>query len=537
MAIARLSRVVLITPRSELGVFLAKLSETGLFHPSDRSGLVQDTELVLLSSKAHAVYSDANLLLRGSTPSGPRVVHSFRSSSMTDLVAQLAERSSELSRAAKDPSLVQKSKAALDSELISVRDAALAAFKDISRVRVRPGSRRFLVVEGFVPTDRLEKFTSVLGPHYLYSEPIPRRQPGVPYVPSLVVNPKVVSLFEDITLSLGVPKYNEVDPTPIVALVFPIFFGIMFSDLGRGLVLAACGYFFRRSPRGSYRYLGRLLLVLGASAMVVGALRGLFFGLRLPYQPLLPSPSFLVGAPSLDTVTFWLEVGIVIGAVHLAAGYVLAVVNRVMSEDYAEAFLSYAPTLLLYAATVPFVFAFVGSGENWGSVFSSAASTPFISTITGLQVPIYLVAEVTFPLMVASAAVLVFGRAAYRLYSTHLPRAGLRALAQGLADALVRPAELFVHTISYVRLGILLVVESIFGELLAGLVGLGLLGILVAIPGNVIVISMMAFIVYLQDLRLNIYEWFSKFYSGVGKPFAPLVSAGRTFSVSWSPIS
>jgi V/A-type H+/Na+-transporting ATPase subunit I len=534
MAIARLSGVVLLCPRSEIGIFVSRLCETGVFHPSDRSGLVQDTELVLLASRAHAIYSDANSLLKGR---GEEVLLSqkFRARSMNQLVNILAERKDDISRTLSRTDLDQAGRESARRDLASVRDGALTVFKDVSRLRVRPGTRRCLVFEGFVPTDKLASFSSHLGHFFLDAEPIPRRQEGVPYVPSLLVNPRVVNLFEGITLSLGVPKYNEVDPTPLVAFVFPLFFGIMFSDLGRGLVLFVAGLYFRNDKKEAFRYLGRLLLVLGSSAMLVGALRGLFFGLRLPYLALLPSPSFLVQEPNLQTVTFWLEVGLVIGTFHLAAGYVLAITNRILSKDYGEAFLSYAPTLALYGSTIPFILAVVGAGVSLTGVFTSTQPTPFFTTLLGLDVPVWVVADITFPVLTGSLFVLVFGRAILSLASIGMVRPALRALSQGVADSLVRPAELFVHTISYIRLGVLLVVESVFGELLAGIAGTGPVGVAIAIPGNLLVIAMMAFIVYLQDLRLNVYEWFSKFYSGVGRPFAPLVSVGGCFSVEWEP--
>ncbi len=166
---------------------------------------------------------------------------------------------------------------------------------------------------------------------------------------------------------------------------------------------------------------------------------------------------------------------------------------------------------------------------------SQAPSPPhFFSTLLGVEVPVSDIALLTFPPMVVSLLVLVFGRSILKLYTTHRAKPALVGLLHGVGDALVRPAELFVHTISYIRLGILLVVESIFGELLASLLTQGPVGVLLAIPGNIAVISIMAFIVYLQDLRLNVYEWFSKFYSGAGRPFTPIVSSGPRFSVSWS---
>ncbi|MDE1857545.1 MAG: hypothetical protein KGI26_00560 [Thaumarchaeota archaeon] len=532
MAVVPLTQVALICPRSELDVMLAKLCETGMFHPSDRQGLVQDTQLVLLSSKAHSVYSEAGMLVKkwGAGESVPATV--FGARSMGELVESLRQRASDL--AVELASTQEGARAALLAALVSVRDAALAIFRDLNRIRVRPGSRRFLILEGFAPTPRLAEFTSALRRYLLSTEPVPRNQPGVPYVPSLLVNPGAVRIFEGITLSLGVPKYNEVDPTPIVAFVFPLFFGIMFSDLGRGLVLLFGGLYLRNNKGESLRYLGRLLIVLGAAAAVFGALRGDFFGVVLPYPAPLALPSLISQGPTLQTATFWFEVGIIFGTFHLATGYILAITNRLLSKDYAEALLGYVPTFVLYAATIPFVFALVAAGVDLQDVFLSSQPTPFFSTLLGAQLPASYVAAVTFPVIVASLLVLLLGRAAYSLYSTHRKGPTIRSLQAGVVEAVVRPAELLIHTVSYVRLGILLVVGSVLGELMSGLLSQGVFGIIIAIPGNLAVIAIEAFIVYVQDLRLNVYEWFSKFYSGLGKAFVPLLSRGATFEVRWA---
>jgi V/A-type H+-transporting ATPase subunit I len=531
MAVVPLTRVSLVCPRSELGVMLARLCETGMFHPSDRQGLVQDTQLVILSSRAHAVYSEAGMLVKRWAAAEGAPAWTFSAHSVGELVDDLQRRTSELGRRLEGTP--EAGRAGILSELASVRDASLAVFRDLNRIRVFPGSRRFLVIEGYVPTPRLREFTSSLGRYLLSAEPVSRNQPGVPYVPSLLLNPEAVRIFEGVTLSLGVPKYNEVDPTPVVAFVFPLFFGIMFSDLGRGLVLLLGGLYLRNNKNESYRYLGRLLLVLGAAAAVVGALRGEFFGVPLPYPAPLAFPSLISQGPTLQTATFWFELGIVFGTFHLATGYVLAIANRLLSKDYAEALLGYVPTFVLYATTIPFVFALVATGVDLQDVFVSSQPTPFFSTLLGAQVPASAVADLTFPFMVASLLVLLFGRAAYALYSTRRAKPALSSLRTGAVEAIVRPAELLIHTVSYVRLGILLVVGSVLGELMAGLLGLGALGVALAIPGNLAVIAIEAFIVYIQDLRLNVYEWFSKFYSGLGRAFVPLVSRGATFEVNW----
>jgi V/A-type H+/Na+-transporting ATPase subunit I len=71
------------------------------------------------------------------------------------------------------------------------------------------------------------------------------------------------------------------------------------------------------------------------------------------------------------------------------------------------------------------------------------------------------------------------------------------------------------------------------GSLVAGVLSHGIVGVVVAALLNIAVITLEGVIVYIQDMRLQLYEWLSKFYAGTGTPFAPLVSRGDRFTVTW----
>lgn len=109
----------------------------------------------------------------------------------------------------------------------------------------------------------------------------------------------------------------------------------------------------------------------------------------------------------------------------------------------------------------------------------------------------------------------------------------MRGLGAGLLEAVVKPFEFFMNTVSYVRLGVLLVTTTLLGSLVAGVLSYGLLGIIAAVFLNLAVISLEGIIVYVQDMRLQLYEWFTPFYAGTGTRFIPLVSHGDHFKVSW----
>ena len=229
-----------------------------------------------------------------------------------------------------------------------------------------------------------------MGKYVVLVEPLNREESQSPTTPSLVVNPRAISVFEDLSLQQGVPKYNEIDPTPIVAFVFPLFFGIMFGDVGHGITLLALGWYF--FSRTKYTYWGKLLAVLGSSALVVGFVRGLFFGLEFasPIEHIIPLTQALSAGFTLQNLPLILELAIVIGTFHLGTAYSISLINEVRSGNYLEAFLNRMATLVLYSSIIPFGLAVAGTGLQLGVLYTSNASTTILlraarSSDTGLD--------------------------------------------------------------------------------------------------------------------------------------------------------
>ena len=409
--------MVLLCPKSELQNLLSKLNEFGRFHPLEKDGMIQGIELLMLSSKAQGIYSDALHLLPAnfsveSVPSGSEKV-AFNSKSPEELIetlsTELKDLQSQVSVIAPD------SRSELYYKVNAIREAALETFNSLRRVRYSFETKRSLLIEGFVSFNDLERFRIDLRKFLLSFEPVGKREASEPYVPTLFSNRFGISLFENITLVKGFPRYNEIDPTPITAIVFPLFFGIMFSDLGQGIVLFFFGYLLRRMFRGNYNYWGKLLMVLGSASAVIGLFRGLFFGFvfESPLQLLGTSffPTVLAGGFSIASVFVWLEVSIVVGTFHLVTGYWMSFLNRVHSRDYAEAFLSGLPTILLYSSAVPLTLALAGTGLRTGDLLTDTTPTPFFHELLGVNLPVSLVAGVTLPTFAASIALVIVGRA------------------------------------------------------------------------------------------------------------------------------
>lgn len=332
-------------PRNGLQTLLVRLCEFGQFHPIERDRLVQDIDVLILSSRAQGVYSEASHILPpdySDSASSRRDPVVFESLNLLHFIESLSTKLVSL-RSEIESSDDHATKSDLYHEVEAVQEAALTMFNNLRKVRFSLETRRFFVLEGFVPTKEVERFRASVRDFLLSSEPVGKKEADQPYVPTLFSNRRGVSLFENVTLMKGFPKYNEIDPTPVTAVVFPLFFGIMFSDLGHGIVLFLFGFVLMRMFRGNYNYWGKTLMVLGSASMAMGFVRGLFFGVEFPSPLHLLGSSFpvvLTGGFSIQAVPVWLEISIVVGTFHLATGYWISFLNRVRSRDYAEAFLS-----------------------------------------------------------------------------------------------------------------------------------------------------------------------------------------------------
>ncbi len=540
MAVAqvRLARVTLAASADRLPTLLAGLIGFERFHPARGPTMGQDIRILLLASRAQELYGRAADLLanegfRGLAPV-PTPPVEFRStdvgSSLEDFAEQLETVRRNLPLAA-DPS----ERRSLLGIVRGIRAASLALFRALQRLLSRPGPGGTIVLEGFIRESDRPDLERRLGTFVTRVETVPVRGPDDPYIPTLLVNPRAVALFERFALERGVPKYNEIDPTPIVALVFPLFFGLMFGDLGHGIALLALGLYLLR--RTKWTYWGELILVFGAAAAVVGLVRGVFFGVTFP-SPLSGVLAFL---PALDArftlayIPLLLEAAIVIGTFHLGSAYAIALLNQLRSLRYADALVVGLPTLLLYASLVPLGFAFLGAGFRPQALFTSAANTPFLGPFFGLTVPVAMTALVATPVVLAALAVLVAGPPVRALFARRRGRAIGRAVLDGLLAGVARPAEFFMNTVSYVRLAALLIANTLLGSLVAGALAYGPAGLALAAVLNVLVMAMEGLIVYLQDWRLHMFEWFTRFYSGTGTAFDPLQATGAAFRLHWGP--
>jgi len=319
------------------------------------------------------------------------------------------------------------------------------------------------------------------------------------------------------------PGHGEIDPTPFVALFFSIFYGIMFADFGQGLVLMIFGLFMRMRTKGRLRDWGTLLAVLGLSSSIAGFLLGECFGFKLSNWG-IASPELVhlveehagVKELNLAAVQKLLQFTIMLGIMHLTLGYSLSAYRHIRNREYLEALTSKIPTILMYIFGVLFALAFFGAG-GISQMLTSQNPAPFIG------LPSSLVGTIGMGGGIACIFVLILGRPIANM----LTRKGgfVGAAGMGLLEVLENIIHFLSNTISYARLTILLIVHVALLMLLNNVwYALGLLSLPILIIGNLGIMALEGLIVFIQSLRLHLYEFFTKFFEGNGKPFKGLRS-------------
>ncbi len=463
-------------------------------------------------------------------PQNPEEAYKIVVTSVEELERQLDEKSASLQR------LAEKAKL----ELFTWKELTFSCNWVLQLSRDEGELREVAHLRGYVPTGKvveLEKacrgrwllFTEELGEH-------PQNSTGEKS-PSLIVNSRFAKPFEEITLLQGPPKYGEADPTPIIAFVFPVFWGMMFGDLGHGLVLFMIGLllYLRGSP--SLRTWGTILGISGATSMVVGVMVGEFFGLEV--GEVIPPLGALTILPMVDeakrtlnfsSINTLLIASILIGIFHMALGLLINIGNALRHRHFGEILLERLPLFILYVVGILFGLAFIGAGNSFDKLMVSDNPVPF------LGLPARMLSEISIPIMMVCIGTLILGKPiAVKLGRATAAEGFGMLLFLNIIEVLLGVVPRFLaNTVSYARLGIMLAVHVALLLTLNAAWSLGLVALPMIILGNAGIMALEGLIVYIQDIRLHIYEWFTKFFEGSGQLFQPIVPRTSFVDVAWA---
>jgi V/A-type H+/Na+-transporting ATPase subunit I len=467
-------------------------------------------------------------------------------------VKELEKKSEELSKkieAIKKSSLLPK--------ILSLHEAAKAAKDVLETTRKPAGTRNFAMIQGYIPDNTKKKFNNLTRDYVSILEDIPvqdrdtevdkENRKETSAVPTLLSNNKYTRTFEVITQTQGFPGYGETDPTPIIAFVWPLFYGIMFGDLGHGLLLFGLGMLLRQRGNGSIRTWGTLLATSGAAAALAGLGTGEMFGFHIKEIAIL-APIFaplgdVVGILNVSELTFdqvikILKVSVAIGIVHILMAQFLRLRKDIQMGNKTFVLTHDIPTIIQFLAVVALILAAIGSGYDIIGMFGIGGKVhtepvPWLTFIFGSWVTVDLVAKAAPPIIIATVAVMIYGaKKEEEEAAKHGQNEGGGIMGIVIEVILVRIIEVLSNVISYTRIGIMLLVHAaLLVTVNQSYMHGG--GIAVLIGGNIGIMLIEGLIVYIQTIRLHLYEWFPKWYVGDGTEFKKLVPKMLYSNIIW----
>jgi V/A-type H+-transporting ATPase subunit I len=392
-------------------------------------------------------------------------------------------------------------------------------------------TQRTVIFTGWVPATRqreLEKGIreAASGQCYLEwhdpeeADAAERRQ-----VPVEFRNPRILAPFQMLVQNYSLPEYGTIDPTPFVAVAYLAMFGLMFGDAGQGAILALIGLLGGRLYRGAKPGTRNLLALIGwcgLASIVTGVLFGSYFGFRWLPPLWFDFHGAVAGevepGGSVQNVYGILLITIYFGIAVIGLGLLLNWVNLAVRRDWFRLAMDKGGILgaWIYGAGVYIAFYFAGHDYRQ------------------LPAPDRLFLLVGLP----SALLMLKPPLAHFLHRSREARKLTVFILIGFAmEWIVEMLEIYsgylANTLSFMRvagLGIAHVSLMTAFFRIAAMIDKGrpgILTVLLLVAGNVLVIGLEGLSAGIQSLRLNYYEFFSKYFQGAGQAYMPVSLRNR----------
>lgn len=357
------------------------------------------------------------------------------------------------------------------------------------------------VLSGWVPEDTLDNVRQTLERDAPMTMIMVENTKDISYsgirVPTLLKNNRFFRAFQEIVSLYSLPSYGEIDPSPIVAITFTLFFGFMFGDVGHGLLIFLGAHFMVRNGVMKRSY-GQVIKTAAISSMVFGILYGSVFGMEEIIPPLWLSP--------MHDTNKLLTVAICLGVFMISLGLILNMIKQFRAKDFGR---------LLFDGS-----GLAGLALYW--TMSALAAIYMTGTKISESTANYLWAAIGILLLV-----MVFKDvlARYLLRQQRHKESAVMNIFEilhsllGFVSNTASFVRLAAFALNHVGLSMAVIMLSEMVHSLPG--GIVMKGIIL-ILGNLIIVCLEGLIVFIQTLRLEYYEFFGKFYRGGGSAFKPV---------------
>ena len=369
------------------------------------------------------------------------------------------------------------------------------------------GTENVVLLQGWMPAEREEELGKVFERFGCAWESEDPPEEEYPEVPVSLKNNKFTNSLNMVTNMYSLPAYGTVDPNPLMAPFFILFFGLMMADMGYGLIMIAAAIvaLVKMKPEGGSRVFCQLLLYGGIATFAMGALTGGFFS-DIPYQivHLLNPDSTWPGlwhlfSPETDS-TMVLYGSMVLGVLHLNTGMAVSFVQKWKAGNKGDAIFE--------------------EGSLW------------VILVGAILFALDLLLVHSAALHYAGLAVLIIGAAAL-LFGAGRHAKGFGKVTAAFGCIYNTATGWFGDVLSYSRIMALMLAGGVVGKVF------NTVAVMPAQNSGVNVVTVLAFLIifllghamnfalnllgcYVHDLRLQCLEFFGKFYVDGGKPFKPL---------------
>lgn len=399
--------------------------------------------------------------------------------------------------------------------LSAIRDVLIDRIEEIGAIPKFGRTEYAFVVNGWIPVDDVDALKKAI--HDNWSDDIivtqsEIREDQFSETPVAIKNPKAVAPFAQLIKVRGVPRYGTVDPTWMLFIFFPLFYGMIVGDFGYGAVMLAVIFWLRLKFRESELIQVATSILGPAATMVVvfGLLYGEGFGdmpIRVGLVEKMQALDPVTGLMAYTGETAWFGViptfhrvdhvmtfmvmALVVGVLHVLFGLAVGVINAVKTK-HKKHLQERAGILTMLLA----ILVIVGLGQ--------AALVPDVLGETGqiwMQMIVALIAAVGF---------------AY-------------AIRGGGVMGVVESIESFAHIASYIRIMAVGLAGALFADAINHIMvtmGNPILGIIIGVILHSLHIVIASFGPLIHALRLNLLEFFGKFYETGSQPYSPFVKTG-----------
>ncbi len=375
---------------------------------------------------------------------------------------------------------------------LAVWSAVLHDLLEELEVRTKFGATQYtFVVAGWVPRRDLPALQSALardvGDKILLQE-LPLTEHEREHGPVVLSNPGPARPFEFLVRLMALPRYGTIDPTPMMAIFLPIFFGMILGDVAYGaIVLAGAFYLFRKAKPGGMKAISTVIMYCSVWSIIFGVIYGEFFGefgveileeyahanhLEWSLHPIFPRGEAVVALFAFS---------IAMGIVQIGLGFALGIYQAIHLRQRHELLDRVAKVIALVA-----IFAMVAAMA--GPLPKELFTPSLVLLLVGTVLLMYTI---------------------------------------GWIGILLAPIEILGtlgNILSYLRLaaiGLSSVYLALVANKLAGIFGNVIIGIIIAALFHALNIALGVLSPTIQSLRLHYVEFFSKFYEGGGGDFAP----------------